>query len=382
MNSRTHIIFLFLLFFLPIGATEIWNFPKTGFKQIHPTSRQVIESKLLANATFQKKFLDDFGALGNDEFLAMMELMAKNNGAAVDNWLLMLQNTIEEERKLLAYLESSTLSNSLIRYYDEDNLKSVLEKLTADRRQKILEEVGNNISYFNRFKQDSDLLEGWIRYRYEPNFKAAFSNLSANEVELFRFLQKYGDIPNDAFNNLKLPYENVTVENKFKQLLDFPDATHDIAYFNKRRAEMLPPDFADIATKNIYRVHEVDSIIQLELQFGGVAKASLSHQAGDVIMLGGSLHGKSLDPMGIPQSAVNAWQGNYAIQLERFEKAIDKHFKKIHTPDPGKPSLDKVVIDFNNMDQINPNLKQHVLDYIQINHQQYDNSNYLIKLNF
>lgn len=72
--------------------------------------------------------------------------------------------------------------------------------------------------------------------------------------------------------------------------------------------------------------------------------------------------------MGIPQSAVYAWQCNYAIQLERFEKAIDKHFKKIHTPNLGKPCLDKVVIDFNNMDQIYPNLKQHVLDYIQINH--------------
>ena len=65
---------------------------------------------MLGNANFQKKFLDDFGALGNDEFLAMMELMAKNNGAAVDNWLLMLQNTIGEERKIVAYLENSTLT--------------------------------------------------------------------------------------------------------------------------------------------------------------------------------------------------------------------------------------------------------------------------------
>ena len=61
---------------------------------------------MLANATLQQKFLDDFGALGNDELLAMMELMAKNNGAAVDNWILMLQNTIGEERKIVAYLEN------------------------------------------------------------------------------------------------------------------------------------------------------------------------------------------------------------------------------------------------------------------------------------
>src|SRR5690606_2500012 len=98
-------------------------------QQIPPASRPVIDSKLLTNATFQQKFLDDFGALGNNELLAMMELMAKNNGAAVDNWILMLQNTIEEERKLLAYLESSTLTNSLIRYYDESSLKNILKNL-------------------------------------------------------------------------------------------------------------------------------------------------------------------------------------------------------------------------------------------------------------
>ena len=107
----------------------IWSFPKTRFQQIPPASRPVIDSKLLTNATFQQKFLDDFGALGNNELLAMMELMAKNNGAAVDNWILMLQNTIEEERKLLAYLESSTLTNSLIRYYDESSLKNILKNL-------------------------------------------------------------------------------------------------------------------------------------------------------------------------------------------------------------------------------------------------------------
>ena len=58
----------------------------------------------------ESKIFRCFGALGNDELLAMMELMAKNNGAAVDNWILMLQNTIEEERKMVAYLESSTLT--------------------------------------------------------------------------------------------------------------------------------------------------------------------------------------------------------------------------------------------------------------------------------
>ncbi|MDF0720567.1 HNH endonuclease [Kaistella sp. PBT33-4] len=131
-------------------------------QQIPSISRQVIETKLLPNATFQKKFLDDFGALGNDELLAMMELMAKNNGAAVDNWLLMLQNTIEEERKLLAYLESSTLTNSLIRYYDESSLKNILKNLEESKKQFFLKEFGNvNSDLFNKFLEKPQAIKRW-----------------------------------------------------------------------------------------------------------------------------------------------------------------------------------------------------------------------------
>ena len=156
-------IFFFLVFlFLQLGATRIWSFSKTGFQQIPPASRQVIESKLLTNAAFQQKFLDDFGALGNDELLAMMELMAKDSGAAMNNWILMLQNSIDGERKLLAYLESSTLTNSLIRYYDEDSLEVILKSLEESKKQSFLKEFGNvNSDLFDKFLEKPQAIKRW-----------------------------------------------------------------------------------------------------------------------------------------------------------------------------------------------------------------------------
>ena len=124
-----------------------------------------------------------------------------------------------------------------------------------------------------------------------------------------------------------------------------------------------------IATKQMCRMHEVDSFIEIELQFGGKAKASLLDEAGDIIMQGGSLNGKSLDPLGLSPNSINPWKDNFADQFEDFKVSIDRHFEKIHSPKIGKPPLDKVVIDFKYMDQINSTLKQQVLDYIQLKHQ-------------
>ncbi len=62
-----------------------------------------------------------------------------------------------------------------------------MEPLEFKIKWKVLDEVGNNISYYNRFVQDSDLLKGFIRYRYEPNLIETFTILSKpeNEAKLF-----------------------------------------------------------------------------------------------------------------------------------------------------------------------------------------------------
>jgi hypothetical protein len=131
------------------------------------------------------------------------------------------------------------------------------------------------------------LLGGWIRYRYEPNFINVFLDLSANEASLFKFLQNYWNISDEAFKNLKLSSVHngkvkVTVKDKFERLLEYPDASHDVAYFNKRRAKMLPPEFKEARNGSLIRLHEVDNAIELELHLATELRSSLKGEPGDL----------------------------------------------------------------------------------------------------
>ncbi|MDF0720564.1 hypothetical protein P0M11_11200 [Kaistella sp. PBT33-4] len=173
---------------------------------------------MLANATLQQKFLDDFGALGNDELLAMMELMAKNNGAAADNWILMLQNTIEEERKLLAYLESSTLSTALIRYYDESSLKNILEKLDEKVKQKFLKDYGNlDNSSFQLLTSHPIRLELILDFQ---NIHRSAKN-AYNELDIIRIIRS--NLTDNHIGTLKIrnKIEWVDVLNKYPFNINF-----------------------------------------------------------------------------------------------------------------------------------------------------------------
>ncbi|ARS39247.1 hypothetical protein CA265_05995 [Sphingobacteriaceae bacterium GW460-11-11-14-LB5] len=72
-----------------------------------------------------------------------------------------------------------------------------------------------------------------------------------------------------------------------------------------------------------------------------------------------------------------------------FNEAITRHFAKISDPVAGKPPLDIVVIDYKYMDEISIGigqnssyLKDEVDLYIQTNFPQYNNTTYLLKLNY
>ena len=93
------------------------------------------------------------------------------------------------------------------------------------------------------------------------------------------------------------------------------------------------------------------------------------------------MNGKSLDPLGLSHQAVQSWKNKFTTNFNRFKISIDRHFDKISVPKNGKPPLDKVVIDLKYMDEVNPMLKQQVVDYIQTNYPQYNNDTFLIKLN-
>ncbi|MFN3444486.1 MAG: hypothetical protein ACK44D_01995 [Bacteroidia bacterium] len=346
---------------------------------LNQAENTVVKNKYLAlpNLESRDAFMLDF--IGTTKTNKGLWKSFNADATMVDRWKDLYDLKLAE-RLELEVLTNNELVLGIMKFYPDAGVKLVLQKTTDSARKAFLTKFSSTSSTIeNAFKSNSDLVSNFARFYNDSKVGVVF--YGRTDVEIFKFLEKYGDITENTFKNLKTPWYKVTSDDKVKRLFDFPDAVHDIAYFNTRRADMLPPGFGDIATKQMCRIHEIDSFIEIELQFGGKARASLSNEAGDIIMVGGTLNGKSLDPLGLAPNAINPWKNNFAYQFGGFKVSIDRHFEKIFSPDISKPPLDKVVIDFKYMDQIDPTLKQQVLDYIQLKHQQYNNSTYLIKLN-
>lgn len=328
----------------------------------------------------QKAFYAEFSKATKAE----LDILNGNTGS-VSNWESLFKKGIAD-RTSTSVISQQNKVNAIVRYYISSNskIRTILEKLDFKKRWKILDEIGNNVSYYNRFVQDSDLLEGWIRYRYEPNIIDDFLDLSLDEAKLFTFLKRHGKASAKGFSNIKyMPKEHI------ERLLQFPEATHHIENFNIRRAEMLPPDFKEADKGIFFNLHEIDNFIEVEIAYGGKAKASLKNEAGDIIMQGGSLDGKSLDPLGLSPDAVSFWSFKFNKSFNKFKGSIDRHFEKIYAPTEGRPNLDKVVIDYKYMDEISVSIGQsanylrHQVDqHILAKHPQYNNNNYLIKINY
>lgn len=119
----------------------------------------------------------------------------------------------------------------------------------------------------------------------------------------------------------------------------------------------------------------------MEVKYGGKARPSSLIEAGDIIMQGGDLDGLSIDPLGLSYQAIPQWNYRFTNSFNKFKQSIDRHFEKISNPKLGRPSLNKVVIDFKYMDEIKPTLKQDILSYIQAKYPNYI-EDHLIKLNF
>lgn len=316
----------------------------------------------------KRAFYDDFGNVNNQQLSALDDL------GILENWKDLFDLKIME-RVIIEFIIKQNRVNAIKRYYAVNEIRLILEPLEYNKRWNFLDEMGEiSVPNFNRLINNSDLINHWLKYYGDLVLREEFKALGENRMIIF--IEKYGNISEEAFTNIKYkPKDHI------KHLMDFPDATHNIAYFNKRRAEMLPPPFKDVADGNLYGIQEIDSFIEVELQFGGAARPSLGSEAGDIVMQGGTLNGQSLDPMGLAPNSIAGWSQKYNKNLKDFKKAIDRHFKKIHTPSNNRPPLDKVVIDFKYMDEINPNLKQEIINYIETEFPQYNNVNYLIKLN-
>ncbi len=331
------------------------------------------------NSVFSKsqrlKFLKSYGNY-TDEFLEPFN--SGTNGVHIKNWNELSIRNVAEEKDILFVTRPSKVEN-IIKFYDEVPLRNRLESMSRVERDAFLEKYKNlSSTIFDKFVDSPDLINYWKRYNLYPAVRSEFTLL--DNADQIKILEQYGDCSELIFNNIKY-----NAKLHLKQLKDFDIITHDFAYFIKRRGEMLPPEFIDLGgRKGVAGPHEIDNFIEIELLYSGRARASFSNEAGDIIMQGGVLDGQSIDTMGLSHMAISTWGMKYNRMRRIFKDAIVSHFEKIHVPIPGRPPLNKVVIDFKYMDDINPNLKQEILDFLngsEFPYPQYNNSTYLIKTN-
>jgi hypothetical protein len=335
----------------------------------------------------------------NNKYDDLLEFIVSNK----HNWDSLYENGLTIQRQSKNILSNSFHVLGYINAKDYGMAYTRLMKYSEAKQLDFIKTMGGHLTPLEwvKFNGSDDLFKGFFRYfddlELRTEFKALLGTNGTDQAKMIKFLERYGDISNVAFRNLKAKAAKVSLKQKFKYLLDFPNATHDIAYFNKRRAEILPPGFEDVAKQKFYGAQEVDSFIELELLTGGKARPSQINDAGDIIMDGGSLHGLSLDPLGPPHNIGELLVGglDYSKWLDEingergFLPSIKRHFEKISNPMNGKPALDKVVIDYTYFEDIslaigqNPNYFKNFIDNILSNHfPVYNNSNFLIKLNY
>jgi len=287
----------------------------------------------------------------------------------------------------IKFLQDPVAANRLVELFDSPTLRSVYTVLSdiKTRTESLMaflrkfDDLG--ATYYQKFADDTDLVKSWFRYFDEPLLNLAFLQLESEAM--LKFVERYGKCSEEGFQMIKY-----NAEVHIARLLEYPDATHHLDYFNNRRAEMLPPGFKEADKGDFFNLHEIDTFIDVEIAYGGKSRASLKNEAGDIIMLGGNFNGQSLDPLGLAYSAIPSWNYRFTKELNSFKKSVSRHFGKISNP-KGRPPLNKVVIDYKFMDEIsvligeNPNyLREEVDQYILLNFPHYNNSNFIIKINY
>ncbi|RLJ80513.1 hypothetical protein [Pedobacter alluvionis] len=334
-------------------------------------------------------FFEDFGKLTEEGWVKLNQ----SANTKIDNWLLLKNNNIIEAKNL-EVISSPSFVNGFLSYYGE--FGTTLESINDVKRLKIIKEIAGDVNLFNKFKNNAGSFEAFIKYRIETNFIEKFQSLikTENQTKLFDFLKRYGNTSDEGFRSIR---DNP--DDYIERLMKFQEATHHIDYFNVRRTEMLPPKFIDGSTGKPIRIHEVDNYIELELKVSKKLRASLEHEAGDLIDDTTDL---SYDTMGVESNieelfisgkqTYSKWLGRLGdkqnIKPKGFLGSIDAHFNKISNPKVGRPPLDYVAIDYKYFDNLsaaigesNPNYFKDYIDNILTTHfSQY--SDQIIKLNY
>jgi hypothetical protein len=100
-------------------------------------------------------------------------------------------------------------------------------------------------------------------------------------------------------------------------------------------------------------LNELESLVDLKIQFKLDIERSLYFEAGDARCFAGQFQGKSIDVMGrLSQQALETqWTLKPTKAMKDFRNSIKDHFKKITNPEPNVPALDILVIDLKGFNQ-------------------------------
>ena len=355
-----------------ISVAEMADF-RTKFIKDRPNLRVIFDNSF--DDGLKVAFSKEYGSITD---LKVWDSLNEAENA-LSNWKSLYTKNILD-RASPSIIKSDADVSAIVEYYSISSLRNTLEPLSFTKRWTTINEISSNL--LNEIKINDDLLKGWVRYRFEPNLVEKFTSLS--ETQLLSLLKRYGNVSEEGFMMIR---SNPKIH--IDRLLKYPEATHHIDKFNTRRAEMLPPNFKEADKGEFFNLHEIDNFIEVEIAYGGRARSSLKTEAGDIIMESGSLKGQSLDPLGLSSEAISSWTNKFNKNFNKFKVSIDRHFGKIDMPPNGLPHLNKVAIDYKYMDEISvsigesPNyLRFQVDQYILSNFPQYNNSTYLIKVNY
>lgn len=190
----------------------------------------------------QKKFYEDFKNLSNTDLIKL------NNDATLTNWEKLLTNNILD-RLVLDIVTDTEKSNRIVKYYQQYKIRIKLSNWDSSVRWKFLNKVQDDNLIFERYKIESDLLDGWHNYYNESNLTISFFNFTADKQ--IKFLSKYK-------NNVAIFKENPQLINKWDIVASEAKTASTFETFSgTRQIEFLEEQFV-----NISEFKQVDDLLE------------------------------------------------------------------------------------------------------------------------
>jgi len=152
----------------------------------------------ITDVTEQFAFTQDFGLLEN---ATTRSLLNANYAKAIDNWRLLYSKGIITERKSINFLLNEIHVNGLIRFYEDINLRTILEPIEISKKTKFLDTFANiSDPDFAKFVENPNFIKEWDIH----SFTSAGNDLSLLSTEQkFKFLKIFENSTQAVVNRIK-----------------------------------------------------------------------------------------------------------------------------------------------------------------------------------